>query len=121
QGFLFVSHAKNEGNFALSEPDDEGDGFVVVTHDNSTDGTATTHDPVSFVFLPLGTPNVTMARIHGSSGQDLQPTAMLKSGDFTITRDGPVINPGFTDGEGGRFRLSIPGESPSTGVLLVSP
>ena len=122
QGLLFVNHAKNEGNYALTEPDDQGNGFVVVTHDNATDGPTTTVDPLSFVFIPLGTSNVTMGRIHPSSGATLQPAAMLKSGDFTIVREGDV-SPGatFDVGIGGKYRLSIPGQSPSTGVLLVSP
>jgi len=122
QGLLFVNHAKNEANYALSEPDDNGNGFVVVTHDNATDGPATTVDPLSFVFIPLNTPNVTMARIHPSSGQDLQPAPMLQSGlPFTIVREGDVVDPAYDTGIGGRYRLSIPGHSPTSGTLLVSP
>jgi hypothetical protein len=121
QGLLFVNHAKNEANYAISEPADDGNGFVVATHDNATNGAATTADPLSFVFIPLGTPNVTMARIHPHSGQDLQPTPMLQSGlPFTIVREGAVENPEFNAGVGGKYRLSIPGHSPASGVLLVS-
>jgi hypothetical protein len=122
QGLLFVNQAKNKGSYALSEPDDVGNGFVVVTHDNATDGAGVTVDPLSFVYIPLGTPNVTMGRIHPSSGQDLQPQPMLKSGNFTIVREGEAA-PGatFDTGVGGKYRLSIPGQSPSTGVLMVSP
>jgi hypothetical protein len=122
QGLLFVNHAKNENNYAMSEPADDGNGWVLTGHDNMTTTAAGELDPVSFVFLPLGTPNVTMARIHPSSGQDLQPTAMLQSGQpFTIVRDGPLDLLAEPYTIGGRYRLSIPGESPNSGVLLVSP
>jgi len=119
QGFLFVNHAKNENNYAMSEPADDGNGWVVVTHDNATNGAPVEQDPLSFVYIPIGTPNVTMARIHPSSGQNTQPTAMQQSGlPFTIATDGPLDPLAQV---GGRYRLSIPGHSPSSGVLLVSP
>ncbi|MCA9237423.1 MAG: hypothetical protein KDA44_18240 [Planctomycetales bacterium] len=122
QGFLFVNGAKNENNYAMSEPADDGNGWVLTGHDNMVTTADGELDPVSFVFIPLGTENITMARIHPSSGQDLQPTAMLKSGqDFTIVREAPVDLEGTPYTTGGKYRLSIPGETPSSGVLLVSP
>ncbi len=112
QGLLFVNGAKNEGNYALSEPTADGSGFTITGHDNASSGSAGELDPVSFVFMPLGTPNVTMARIFARGhGPTQAPVAMIKSGDnFSITRENP-----------GEYRLSIPGQTPASGTLLVSP
>lgn len=112
QGLLFVGGAKNEDNFALSEPTADGTGFNVTLHGNAKNGSGGEVDPVSFVFIPMGTPNITMARINGRGfGPNPQPSAMISSGSaFTITSSNP-----------GEYRLSIPGQSPSTGTLLVSP
>lgn len=112
QGLLFVGGAKDEDNFALSEPTADGTGFNVTLHGNAGNGSDGEVDPVSFVFIPMGTPNITMARINGRGvGPNPQPSAMISSGSaFTVTSANP-----------GEYRLSIPGQSPSTGTLLVSP
>ena len=112
QGLLFVNGAKDEGNYALSEPTADGSGFTITGHDNASSGSAGEVDPVSFVFMPLGTPNVTMARVFARGhGPTQDPVAMIESGDnFTITRENV-----------GEYRLSIPGQTPTSGTLLVSP
>ena len=112
QGLLFAAGAKNEGNFGMSDSTADGEGFCLTGHDNAAGGALGEVDPVSFVFIPLNTPNVTMARIHGwGYGQNHEPVAMISSGgNFTVT------NP-----EVGKYRLTIEGQSPSTGVLLLNP
>lgn len=109
QGILFPMHAKNEDNYAVASPTVGGDAFNLTIRGSATDGGTGERDPLAFVFIPVGTPNVTMATIHGGSGQFAQPTATIKSGNFTIAREA-----------NGRYRLSIPGQSPSSGVLITN-
>ncbi|BBO30482.1 dockerin type I domain-containing protein [Lacipirellula parvula] len=109
QGLLFTNHAKNEDNYSAVAPDPTGDGWIVATtHGGNALGFEP--DPYTFVYLPYGTPNITMASIHGASGPNMQPTVMNKSGSpFTIVREGI-----------GTYRLSIPGQTPSSGTLLTN-
>lgn len=117
QGILFTVHAKNEGNMALVTPAADGSSYVVTTKGNATNGSdAATPgnndevDPFSFVYLPIGTPGITMASIHGGSGPNVQPDALIKSGsNFTIAWEST-----------GTYRLSIAGQTPNSGVLLVN-
>ena len=116
QGFLFVTERTNDSLYGLATPAADGLDFTIETRDNKADGAADVFSDFSFVFLPLGTPNVTMGRIHGTGGNgggtgptDNDPVAMIKSGsDFIVTPEGV-----------GEYRLSITGGSPSQGVLLV--
>lgn len=108
QGLVFANHAKNEDNFASVAAAVNGDGYIISTHHSSAGGFE--GDPFAFVYVPYDTPGVTMASIHGASGQDRQPTVMNSSGsNFTISRIGE-----------GTYRLSIPGQTPSSGTLLMN-
>jgi hypothetical protein len=108
QGLVFANHAKNEDNFASVAPAVNGDGYIISTHHSAAGGFEA--DPFAFVYIPFDTPGVTMASIHGASGQDRQPTVMNSSGsNFTISRIGE-----------GTYRLSIPGQNPSSGTLLMN-
>jgi hypothetical protein len=108
QGLLFVNHSKNEDNQASVAPTPSGDAFIVGVH-NGGNALTPEPDPYSFVYIPHGTAGVTMASIHGASGPNMQPTVMNKTGDFTITRT-----------DVGTYRLSIPGQSPTSGVLMTN-
>jgi hypothetical protein len=85
----------------------------VNTRGNSQDGPGNGESkPFSFVFVPLGTPNVTMGAIHGATGQFNEPVPVLKSGsNFTIAKT--------LDGLSGTYRLTIDGQSPTSGTLFV--
>lgn len=108
QGLVFANHAKNEDNFASVSAAVNGDGYIISTHHSSAGGFEA--DPFAFVYIPYDTPGVTMASVHGASGQDRQPTVLNSSGsNFTITRIGE-----------GTYRLSIPGQNPSSGTLLMN-
>ncbi|MEM7314095.1 MAG: hypothetical protein AAF497_13190, partial [Planctomycetota bacterium] len=123
QGLLFANVADNIGRYALAGPLSDGSGYTVATIDNDHffvgDPDESNEDdgrlsPASFVFIPKGTPGVTMASIHGATVNDLstgllEPTALVKSGDFTMAREA-----------GGQYRLSIPGQTPATGTLLLT-
>jgi hypothetical protein len=112
QGMLFAMHAKNEDNFAAVSATTDGSGWHVNTRGNALDSANNGEsDPFSFVFLPLGTPNVTMGVMWGAAGQFGEPTPVLKSGgNFSLTR---------AAGATGNFRLTIDGQTPTSGVLLV--
>jgi hypothetical protein len=112
QGILLSTAAKNEDNFGLSSATREGDGWNVMVKSNAVNGVNVAEaDPFSFVFLPLGTPNVTMGVLWGNGGQAGNPIPVLKSGaNFTVTRDATVP---------GNFHLNISGFTPADGVLLV--
>jgi hypothetical protein len=123
QGILLAMHAKNEDNFATVSPLADGSGWHLNTRSNNgtNNGDSPAHgenDPFSFVFVPLGTPNVTMASMWGAStvdngatGSSGDPVAVLKSGsNFSVTKL-PAPN--------GRFRLAIDGQTPSSGTLIV--
>jgi len=109
QGLLFVNHAKNEDNHGVVAPSPTGDAFILGTQ-NGGNAMANEPDPYAFVYIPYGTPNITMASIHGASGPNQQPTVLNSSGSpFTISRT-----------DVGTYRLSIPGQSPTSGVLLTN-
>ncbi len=111
QGIMFVTHGKNEDNYALSGPSADGSVYELFVKDNGTNGASTEEDPIAFAFVPLGTPNVVMGRISG------QGVTMIGSGDFTIDYG---VNDTSTGNEGTYF-LEIPGQDPTTGTIMVSP
>jgi hypothetical protein len=108
QGLVFANHAKNEDNYAAVSPAVDGSSYIVSTHHSNAGNFEA--DPFAFVYIPYGTPNVTMASVHGASGQSMQPTVLNSSGSpFTIVREGE-----------GTYRLSIPGQTPTSGTLLMN-
>lgn len=111
QGLLFVTHGKNEDNYASSSPSTDGSRYRLFTKGNNTNGTSTERDPIAFAFIPLGTPGVIMGRV-GSSA-----LTVLGSGNFNVS---PVADEGGTF-LNGVYRLEIPGHSTSSGTLLLSP
>jgi hypothetical protein len=108
QGLLFANHSKDEDNYASVAPSHDGSSFVV-TVSNGGNAMTPESDPYAFVYIPHGTANVTMGSIHGASGPNQTPTVLSQTGNFTIVREGA-----------GTYRLSIPGQSPTTGVLLTN-
>ncbi|HEX6962682.1 MAG TPA: hypothetical protein VF175_12495 [Lacipirellula sp.] len=119
QGLLFSTTAVNKRNFSVVAPTVNGDGWNVTTRANNQDGGNAQTDPVSFVFLPLGTPNITMGAVFGSYGQNVQPYATLSSGQpFTVSSFQEPL-PSDPSVMSTVYRLTIPGESPATGTLLM--
>ncbi|MDB6112981.1 MAG: hypothetical protein JWR69_4731 [Pedosphaera sp.] len=105
-GVLIVNHAKNEGNFALSQTNTDGTWSLYVK-DNNGNGTSYEQDPVAFVFVPRTNTTVISGRFLADA------SLLMYSGD----------SPRFavSNIETGRWRLTIPGYTPATGVLIVSP
>ena len=105
-GVLLVNHAKDEGNYALSQVNSNNGTWNVFIHDNSTDGASYEQDPLAFVFVPRTNTAVISGRFLGNG------TPLIYSGTapaFTVTNIAT-----------GRWELTIPGYSPANGVLIVS-
>jgi autotransporter-associated beta strand protein len=105
-GVLLVNHAKNgENNFGLSRANPDGTWSLFIK-DGGYPLVGYEQDPIAFVFVPGDDPRYVSGTILGD-GSIVAPT---RSGNATVT------NP-----SDGVYRLSIPGETPATGVLVVSP
>jgi 2',3'-cyclic-nucleotide 2'-phosphodiesterase (5'-nucleotidase family) len=106
-GILLVSHAKDEDNFASSIANPNGT-FTMRIKDNGSDGAGTEQDPVTFVYVPLSKMEdeniVAMGRVLNNG------SAQARGGSFSVT------NPSI-----GNWHLTIPGQDPNTGTLIISP
>ncbi len=112
-GILIVNGAKNEDNYALCEANADGT-FTIICHDNGANARSYENDPVAFVYIPNTSVNLTAGRVLGDGTQQLA----INGGTGAAT----VVQ--LTDGDGvpiGRYRLTIAGQSPATGTLLISP
>ncbi len=106
-GVLLACGAKNEDNYTAVFINEDGNALLN-NRDNGDNGGGAEQDPTSFVFVPDGTPGVTMGRITGTGN------TIYGQGDFTVEMVGqPETN--------GTWRLTIAGESPATGTLIVTP
>ncbi|MCX5691192.1 MAG: hypothetical protein NTV94_15635, partial [Planctomycetota bacterium] len=107
-GVFLANGAKDENNRASWSTDYiKGDAYIWC-QDMAADSTAGENDPVAFVFIPEGTAGVTMGTVTATAKK------LFKQGNFTVSMVGqPTTN--------GTFRLTIAGETPSTGTLLISP
>jgi len=116
-GIALLIGAKNEDNYGLvstqpseafdfagdlpAEFDQRSTVFFRVK-DNGDDGGGEEQDPFAFVWIPENTEGVVMGNFTG------QPTKLFSQGDWSVERIGI-----------GEFRLTIPGEGPDTGTLIV--
>ncbi|MFD0893238.1 metallophosphoesterase [Luteolibacter ambystomatis] len=107
-GILLVNHAKNEDNFALSRANNDGT-FTIICKDNGTNTSTYEQDPVAFAFIPIdkvGTGSLIAAgRVNGNGSTD------VAGGNFTVSKAANT----------GEWYLTIPGYTPSNGVLVISP
>jgi len=106
-GVLLVTHGKNEDNYALSQVNSNNGTWTVYVKDNGTDAGSYEQDPVAFVFIPKTNTTVISGRFRGDG------TRLLFSGPT------PAYN--ITNTSAGTWRLTIPGHSPASGVLIISP
>ncbi len=106
-GVLLVTHGKNEDNYALAFANPTNGTWSVFVKDNGTDAGSYEADPIAFVFVAKTNTMVVSGKFRGDA------TILLHSGAtprFAITNVSP-----------GRWRLTIPGQTPASGVLLLSP
>ncbi len=89
-----------DDNAVAVQPLTDGTGWTVEVRDSGSGAEA---DGFNYVFLPYGTENLTAGQVNWYG------YVQNKAGDFALTREGT-----------GLYRLSIPGESPETGMLLLT-
>ena len=110
-GLLFAIAATNEDNFANATPN--GDGWRISVRDSYSvefGGPQTFEfDHWSFLYIPIGQSQFTGAFVTGFDANDDAETT-ITSGDYTLTREGT-----------GLYRLSIAGQAPTDGVLVLTP
>ncbi len=106
-GVLLVNHARDEGNFALSQVNTNDGTWNVFIKDNSAyDANEYEQDPLAFVFIPRSNTAVISGRFLANGTVDMY------SGDaplFTVTTNGA-----------GRWGLKITGRTPAEGALVIS-
>ncbi len=105
-GVLLVNHGKNEDNYALSQVNSTNGTWTVYIKDNGTDSSNYEQDPVAFVYIPKTNTTVISGRFQGDG------TRLLYSG--------PTPQFSVTNTATGTWRLTIPGHTPSGGVLIIS-
>src|ERR1022692_1915274 len=109
-GVLIVNHAKNEGNFGLSQTNADGT-WTLYVKDNNGGGASYEQDPIAFAFIPKTNTSVVSGRF-----------ACDDTGTNTIILINSGMVPQFAvaNTDIGRWRLTIPGYAPDTGVLIIS-
>lgn len=106
-GVLLVNHGKNEDNYALSQANSTNGTWSVFVKDNGSDGSSYEQDPVAFVYVPRTNKSVISGKFLGTGAP------IIYSGDspqFSVANIGT-----------GTWRLTIPGQNPNSGVLILSP
>jgi hypothetical protein len=105
-GILLVTHGKNEDNYASSMVNSNNGTWTVYIKDNGTDTSAHEQDPVAFVYIPKTNNFVVSGR--------------FRSDGVPLIYNGATPQFSVTNTAVGTWKLTIPGHSPSTGVLIIS-
>jgi len=105
-GVLLVNHGKNEDNFAMSFADPANGTWTVFVKDNGTDGGSYEQDPVAFVYVPRTNTSVVSGKFRGDGAR--------------LIYSGATPHFDVTNLSTGVWRLTIPGQNPDSGVLIVS-
>jgi hypothetical protein len=105
-GVLLVNGARDENNFALSQPNADGTWLIYLRDNAQPNYRIYEQDPVAFVFIPRTNTSLVSGRFNGDAS-----IAMFsgESPAFTVTNLGT-----------GRWDLRIPGYTPADGVLVIS-
>ncbi|MDB6057477.1 MAG: hypothetical protein JWO95_1321, partial [Verrucomicrobiales bacterium] len=100
-----VTAAANNNEYANSKANADGT-WTVYVKDNGSNSSATAQGPVSFAYVPLSNPSIIVGKFQGDG------TILMYNGTsprFTVTNNAV-----------GTWTVTIPGYSPSSGVLVVS-
>jgi hypothetical protein len=104
-GILFVTGNNNENIVVQTGPAANGDNWDVRVAANSVNHATTGLDrDWSFLYLPYQTPGLIGGYFDGLTG-----TTLESSGNFTMSKTAT-----------GQYQLTVPGETPQTGMLLLS-
>lgn len=111
-GILLTTAGRNEDNVSVVSP--LGNTFDVYVLDNATTGQTTyENDPFSFAYIPFDavnkSPLIAAARIYADGRTHLGTTDINGDDNFSIIKTGHNT-----------YELTIPGNSPETGVLMVN-
>ena len=101
-GVLLACGAKNEDNRVAINVGIDGRATLNCIDNGAESGGE--NDPAAFVFIPQGTPGVVMGRVTGSGRK------LFAQGNFNVAYQST-----------GTYRLTIPGQNPTTGTLIVTP
>ncbi|MBK7403834.1 MAG: hypothetical protein IPJ41_04165 [Phycisphaerales bacterium] len=107
-GVLLTSGAKNEDNRVATFVSYDGTAAMHCIDNGSESGGE--NDPAGFVFIPDGTAGVTMGYITGCGDM------LYHQGAANVE----ILDP-FGATPGAQMRITIPGESPATGTMLLCP
>lgn len=106
-GLLFAIGNDNSNGLALTAPSSDKSGWDIRTQSNKTDFSGTLTDAnFSLLYLPLDTPGLIGGYFSGTGGV---ANNILSAGTFSMTRTTT-----------GTYKLTIPGETPDTGMLILS-
>jgi len=106
-GPLFVVAAGNDNNLAAAMPTSDGSGWTVDVRNYNS---GLTSSPFNYVFLPYGTENLIAGEVARANSTKKELGHLInKAGNFSFFREGT-----------GLYRLSIPGGSPTQGMLLLT-
>ncbi len=105
-GVLLVNHGKNEDNYALSFANPTNNTWTVFIKDNGTDAGSYEQDPVAFVYIPKTNNSVISGK--------------FRSDGARLIYSGPTPRYNITNVSTGTWRLTIPGQNPNSGVLVIS-
>jgi hypothetical protein len=101
-GMLFTVGANSEDTVSITQIDRSGNGWYVKTVNN---GYHTAEDsPFSFLYIPYNTKDLIGGDYDGTTDDGIK-----EFGDFTMTKTGTGV-----------YSLTIDGETPETGMLLLS-
>ncbi len=103
-GIILTCGAKNEDNRAQVFANFDGTAIINCIDNESESGGE--NDPAAFVFIPENTPGVVAGQISGCGKK------LFRMGDFNVQ----MVN---QPAQNGTYRLTIPGESPATGTVLL--
>ena len=106
-GVLLVIGGKNEGNFALSTDNADGSFSLSVKDNASNNPIGYEQDGVAFVYVPVAAVGRGHVKAVGRVQSD--GSSEIGSGNYTITKQGT-----------GEWLLTIPGQTESTGTLIIS-
>jgi hypothetical protein len=105
-GVLLVVGGKNEGNYALSQPNADGT-WTLFIKDKDANAASLEEDPIAFAFIPKSRTNVVSGRFLGSGAIDVYSGT---SPQFTVSSNGV-----------GTYELKVQGGySATNGVLIIS-
>lgn len=111
-GLLFVVGSSNENNLAAATPLADGSWNVSV-RDNSMPGFTGPDefeaDDFNFVYLPLNTINLVGGLVDGFDNTTMDAQLALESGEFALVKEAT-----------GQYRLTIPGQTPDDGILMLT-